>query len=1748
MAKPWDVTSDDIDLWSQRIEAQALLPDLVRRLLLATAPLSSLSMSAHAGTRLPGWDGIVRASSESAFCPAGLSVWELTVESDKTKFSGDLTKRTADPGAVTPRDTTYVAVSSRRISRKDRWATEKKAENPWREIRLLDADDLAAWLSQAPAVARWFAAQLDRPADDIEDLDGFLEAFRRRTHPPLPLAIALAGQDRARLAESVRAFARSSQHEHQKIKPLRVHGDTWEEAAVFAAAALALDPTPEGEQVRARTVVVRSEAALRSALNAEKAQPLVVIAAFERATASVGPIVLPLEGPLPAAALDVLRLAQVPYRRFAEILTASGMPEAKAMQVAGGSGGKLSALQRLLGYVELPRWAQGVDARPLSAMLLAGAFEPGNAEDRDVLKVLGADPDEVEMLCERLRVGPDAPTLKEQGRSFRAVWRWRSEEDAWRALAGQIPAAVLRGFGEVVRLVLGERDPKLDLKPDERFAAALHGKVLRASGPLREGLVRTLVRLSLNDEALAPLHGPQQGSVLAKIVVRDLLPPPWAAWASLAQLLPLLAEAAPEMFLDCLEASLREGETGAAHLLAEESSIGGSPHTGLLWALETLGWDERLFPRVAAALATLAQHDAKLERPGRLANRPSNSLTDLLRLWCPQTTAPIEARIAEMERRLRDTPDVGFPMLVHEIASLGGGGLMSPGRSPELRPIAVLSMDELLQRTEKEIEQLAKAYMQMALDHAGHDDERWAYFLKHARVHGYVGEQVLDRLEVIREQLHDKEAKVWNAIREILSWSEQATESASSEEQETSEEEASAPDPGPIYGRWERLYQALEPDALELRYAWLFEPHPRVPQPFERQQVFEAVVKDLQTRRQKAVEEIGQQPDRLRIMSALAERIQAPIIFGSALGQATFARELDASLIESAPPASLAPVVPAYLAARWQVEGQTWFEAKLRVMAAQGRTEEIKKTFRLFQGSTVIWDLIDGLSDEVRRSYWKDLDYVFGEHSKDEWERALKNLLAAGNTVGALLNAESAKENISLDTIAGVLKAFVADPRQVVQRGQEGVSSWVLEQLMDRLEASPEVETKYAGLLANVEFTYALYTYDPKRPMRRLSAAFAANPDQFVDLVTRMYRPRGEPRPTQSEAEEAEARQRALGAHRVLGAWTGYPGQGLPTHEGETVLYDWSLKVLRSLAAVNRAETGASEVAKVLARAPAAADGFWPNLAARRLLETDEFPVLLSRMKTAEYNLRNGEFRPISGETERATSAEFRQAARALRLAYPRTATMLDSLAESYESSAVRHEADEEVTLREEGAEPADFGEPPARPAPSPKRRVLRPGVVSLEKIEVTNFAIVDRLTIELKPKEDRGQWVMLLGDNGRGKTTLLRALALALEGTNVAQAALSQYVAPLIRVGADTARGNVTCGGADFSFALTNDGTGEVATCEPANGPRPPVFGYGCRRGSALGGGDAGDLTSPFSDVATLFSESARLQSARIWLKDLKLRALQEPKYDAIFQTITKKLCGLLLDVEHLDVAGNEVWVIAPKLGGRVLLRSLSDGYLTTLGWLVDLIARWLHWAEQVQADLTGDFFERMEGLVLIDELDLHLHPRWQQSIVKTLKDTFPRLSFVVTTHNPLTLVGAEEGEIVVLRERTDGSGCPEAKQIDLPAGTRADRILTGEWFGLRYTVDDETIALIEKHQRMLLAQVPEDDAERRKLEEELAQRYGTYADTSLDRMALEVAAELMAEQRPRTYEERKSLRDKLKERVKEKLSASRRESEPKG
>lgn len=400
-----------------------------------------------------------------------------------------------------------------------------------------------------------------------------------------------------------------------------------------------------------------------------------------------------------------------------------------------------------------------------------------------------------------------------------------------------------------------------------------------------------------------------------------------------------------------------------------------------------------------------------------------------------------------------------------------------------------------------------------------------------------------------------------------------------------------------------------------------------------------------------------------------------------------------------------------------------------------------------------------------------------------------------------------------------------------------------------------------------------------------------------------------------------------------------------------------------------------------------------------------------------------------------------------------------------------------------------------------------------LKDLQVRNLRIFDDFRLELRsPESKTGHWVLFLGDNGVGKTTLLRSIVLALADRSAANALfqLMGPAAPFLRHGAAEGSVEVHVDGRIYRADLERDRRG-VERITDSRGAEPlPIFAYGCQRGTALGGPSREVELRPLDDVRTLFEPSAHLIHAETWLAGLQLAALQDKggADEAFFETVRTTLVDSLDGVDKLNVIkGGEVWLEGPSIG-RAPLAALSDAYITTAGWILDWIARWADRSRRLGAQLDGDFRDKMVGLVLIDEIDLHLHPRWQIEIVSTIRRLFPRTSFVATTHNPLTLLGAEPGEIHVLRRGEDGR--IEAIQRDIEPGTRADQVLTGDWFGLPSTLDRDTLDLLDRHRELLRQQVERDHPERRKIEDELRQRLGTFADTSIERMVQSVAAEL--------------------------------------
>ena len=248
----------------------------------------------------------------------------------------------------------------------------------------------------------------------------------------------------------------------------------------------------------------------------------------------------------------------------------------------------------------------------------------------------------------------------------------------------------------------------------------------------------------------------------------------------------------------------------------------------------------------------------------------------------------------------------------------------------------------------------------------------------------------------------------------------------------------------------------------------------------------------------------------------------------------------------------------------------------------------------------------------------------------------------------------------------------------------------------------------------------------------------------------------------------------------------------------------------------------------------------------------------------------------------------------------------------------------------------------------------------------------------------------------------------------------------------------------------------------------------------------------------------------------------------EASFQYIARALKDLL-SLEDQDRLvrheGPPPRVEVQTMGTAVPLEQLSDGYQSVLALATDVMAVMLdRWKSMDVA----------EGIVLLDEIGAHLHPRWKMRIVRSLRQVFPRVQFVVSTHNPLCLRGLSEGEVIVMRRGAEGR---VVALTDLPPveGLRVDQLLTSEHFGLDSTVDPEIDEMFEEYYRLLAAR-ERSRAEEERLEDLKArlEKLDLLGTTRRERLALEAVDEYLAEE-PKLIDpdSRRALKDQTRSKV---------------
>jgi hypothetical protein len=347
-----------------------------------------------------------------------------------------------------------------------------------------------------------------------------------------------------------------------------------------------------------------------------------------------------------------------------------------------------------------------------------------------------------------------------------------------------------------------------------------------------------------------------------------------------------------------------------------------------------------------------------------------------------------------------------------------------------------------------------------------------------------------------------------------------------------------------------------------------------------------------------------------------------------------------------------------------------------------------------------------------------------------------------------------------------------------------------------------------------------------------------------------------------------------------------------------------------------------------------------------------------------------------------------------------------------------------------------------------------------LRRVHIRNFRVLREIEISFsEPGSERAPWLMLLGENATGKSTVLQAIGLALAGAD--EAALHTRPARVLSSGAVNGYVKVWFWDQDSPAELRFERGSEEF--EGTKGASAIVLGYGALRYAERRSRQHDDRPS-FTEIAPLIEPIARIRYPGSWLLYLD---------DDRFDTATRALQSVL---------PSEQKTIMHRSGGRLLFQvddhqasvgELSAGYQTIVSICADimrlLFARW-----QTLSSATA--------IVLIDEVDAHLHPRWSMRVVRSLREAFPFVQFVTSTHDPLALRGLRNGEVALLRR--DENGMVVADQ-SLPSieGLQVDQLLTSRVFGLNSTIDPETEALLDEFYYLL--SLPVDAARDRRISE---------------------------------------------------------------
>lgn len=812
----------------------------------------------------------------------------------------------------------------------------------------------------------------------------------------------------------------------------------------------------------------------------------------------------------------------------------------------------------------------------LKAVIIFGGWDENNQSDKDIISRFIGKPYDKWIIILRTLLKDENSILEYKNNK----WKVKDKYNSIKNYASEFFKDEIELFKTLAISILSERNPKFDLDNDERSMSNIYNKNTKYSSLLRKSIAETLPIITANYKEFKNCKN--DASNLPLLVVRQVLENNnWEIWASIGELLPFLAEAAPEEFLKQLDDKLKNNCKMIKRLFNEKEYYITTYNysTGIYWSLELIAWEARNLIESCMLLAKISKFDKEAIK----------HISNIILPWYPQTKAPIENRVMVVKNILKENPNDGWRLLKNLMP--GEITIASPSYKPKWNNVIEENENSILKSDYwKQID----VYIDLAIFNSKANCKKICDLID---IIDDVSKDLFDKILVklssanIIKLNENRRFVIWNHLEDLIIRHKRTYKSKRSLPEEAIQ-------------KLELLSSNLKPNNILIFAKRYFRKDTwHLIDDRKNYTIGEKKLHQIQVDLVKQILLLGY--DKL---IDFVKCVEDTYVAGFCIAELKIVKQLESKILSCLESKSIKLIEfgKGYVCKNFSLKGYGWIES-LNII--KWNKHKKLNLLLVLPCNRKTFDIVKKVMNKQELDYWKKVDIRFVTEI-DELNYAIKKLLNARRPERALWIISSKlyedKDcNYDKETTIKCLQEILHHQKSI-----NNMDSYHITQIISDLQKSNVSKTD----LFNIEWAYlSLLNGEECRP-KTIEQTLANDPNVYNDILCLAYKPHSLKKNPQNIDEKV-----AVNAYRLLNQWELVPGLDNGVINKKK-LNDWYNEMVKICEKSDRLEVALSNFGKVLYHSPEDKSGFWIDKNVAEILNQENADIIREGFHIEAFN------------------------------------------------------------------------------------------------------------------------------------------------------------------------------------------------------------------------------------------------------------------------------------------------------------------------------------------------------------------------------------------------------------------------------------------------------------------------------------------------------------------------------------------------